>query len=172
MISWFSFTPLKDPESRRESKRERLWKWNTESAQERKCSSPAVYSLHVHNIFYTYRHWTEMCIFSSCLWHILHIQTLKLSWNDAMFSIWLSTGRFQVSFCREMHSCCSRKRQRDSAATLDTRVTSTSQVSSVPWRAPNIRNEPNLNIPINLVWNLLSIFLYFSPPDSWLFDLL
>ena len=59
-----------------------------------------------------------MCVFSSCLLHILQIETLR---NDAMMSIWLSTGCFQVYFCLSRNRRDSKiSRSHNPAPTLDT----------------------------------------------------
>ena len=60
-----------------------------------------------------------LSVFSSCLWHILHIRTIKLLWNAAMMSVWQSAGRFEVDFCRAPHACHGRNRW-DSETSDDT----------------------------------------------------
>lgn len=67
------------------------------------------------NVIFQYPHWGERegggrerkeCWKSSGFWDTLQIQTLKLQWNAGVMSIWLSTGHFQVCFCREPQACC------------------------------------------------------------------
>ena len=83
----FFFIPAKEWENGREKEREGGREGKRECA-ERKTA------LHL------------LCLFSLCLWHILHRLTLKLEWNAGMMSIWLSVGCFQVYFCRDLHSYC------------------------------------------------------------------